>query len=311
MLRQTFLSLSNSHELQDIALQNGLARKFALRFVAGETLDQAVRAIVELNKKGIMATFDHLGENIASPDAAKAAADSYIEILERIASTGINSNVSLKLTQMGLDVDEELCFENVSRICQRAQDFNNFVRLDMESTAYTDRTLAMFRRLWNEVGAHGRAPFRNVGVVLQAYLYRTEKDVREMNELGARVRLCKGAYNEPTEHAFPRKAEVDANYAKLARLLLKEGTYPGIATHDERLIKYTREFAKKNGIEPAKFEFQMLYGIRRELQEELVRHGYNMRIYVPYGKEWYPYFMRRLAERPANVVFVMGNLLKR
>ena len=305
MLRQTFLSLSNSHELQDLAMQNGMARKFALRFVAGETLDQAVRAIIELNKKGIMATFDHLGENIASADAAKAAANSYIEILDRIEATGINSNVSLKLTQMGLDIDEERCFENVAHICQRAQELNNFVRIDMESSAYTDRTLAMFRRLWND------KKFRNVGVVLQAYLYRTENDVREMNELGARVRLCKGAYNEPPEHAFPRKADVDANYAKLVRLLLKEGKYPGIATHDERLIRYTRQFARKNGIEPAKFEFQMLYGVRRELQEDLVRQGYNMRVYVPYGSEWYPYFMRRLAERPANVMFIAGNLFRR
>jgi proline dehydrogenase len=175
----------------------------------------------------------------------------------------------------------------------------------MESTAYTDRTLDMFRKLWHEKG------FRNVGVVLQAYLYRTEQDVREMNELGARVRLCKGAYNEPPEHAFPRKADVDANYAKLARLLLTEGNYPGLATHDERLIEYIKKYAAAHGIEPATFEFQMLYGVRRELQEELVRQGYNMRVYVPYGHEWYPYFMRRLAERPANVVFIMSNLLRR
>jgi proline dehydrogenase len=213
--------------------------------------------------------------------------------------------VSLKLTQMGLDVDEDLCFDNLTRICEKAKELDNFVRLDMESTAYTDRTLAMFRRLWDDKG------FRNVGVVLQSYLYRTENDVRQMNELGARVRLCKGAYNEPPEHAFPRKADVDANYAKLCRLLLREGNYPGIATHDERLIEYVKKFAAAHGIEPAKFEFQMLYGVRRELQEELVRQGYNMRVYVPYGQEWYPYFMRRLAERPANVVFIMGNLLRR
>ena len=305
MLRQTFLSLSNSRELQDIALQNGLARKFALRFVAGETLDQAVSAIVALNNKGIMATFDHLGENISTPDAAKAAADSYIEVLERIKTSGINSNVSLKLTQMGLDVDEELCLDNLVRICQKARELDNFVRLDMESSAYTDRTLDMFRTLWHDKG------FRNVGVVLQAYLYRTENDIIEMNELGARVRLCKGAYNEPKEVAFPEKADVDRNYAKLARLLLQEGHYPGIATHDERIIEYIKKFAAANGIDHAKFEFQMLYGVRRELQEELVKEQYNMRVYVPYGQEWYPYFMRRLAERPANVVFVVGNLLKR
>ncbi|MDQ3931056.1 MAG: proline dehydrogenase family protein [Chloroflexota bacterium] len=305
MLRQAFLTMSNSRELQDVALHNRAARSFALRFVAGETLDQAVRAIAALNKKGIMATFDHLGENVCTPEAAMAAADSYVEILERIKSSGINSNVSLKLTQMGLDVDEGLCYRNVSRICRRAQELNNFVRLDMESSAYTDRTLNIFRKLWHEGG------YKNVGVVLQAYLYRTEGDVREMNRLGARVRLCKGAYNEPEEVAFPKKADVDANYAKLTKLLLTEGHYPGIATHDTRLIEYTKRFAAKRGIKPSSFEFQMLYGIRREEQVELVRQGYNMRVYVPYGQEWYPYFMRRLAERPANVVFVLGNLVRR
>jgi proline dehydrogenase len=305
VLRQTFLTLSNSRELQNIALHNGMARRFALRFVAGETLDQAVEAIAALNEKGIVATFDHLGENVSTQDEAIAAADSYIEILNRIKNTGINSNVSLKLTQMGLDVDEELCLRNMRRICERAQELGNFVRIDMESSAYTDRTLEVFRKLWHSSG------FRNVGVVLQAYLYRTEDDVREMNRLGARVRLCKGAYNEPDEVAFPKKADVDANYAKLARLLLREGNYPGIATHDGRLIEHIKRYAASRHIAPARFEFQMLYGIRRELQVELVQQGYNMRVYVPYGKEWYPYFMRRLAERPANVVFILGNLVRR
>lgn len=305
MLRQTFLTLSNSRELQDVALQNGLARRFALRFVAGETPEQAIRAVAALNKVGISASLDHLGENVSSPGEAGAAADSYIDMLNLIASSGVDSNVSLKLTQMGLDIDEDLCFENVCRIAKRAGELESFVRLDMESTAYTDRTLAMFRRLWNE------QQLRNVGVVLQAYLYRTEADAREMNALGARIRLCKGAYNEPPEHAYPRKADVDANYARLVKLLLSEGNYPGIATHDERLIEYTKRYAASEGISPAKFEFQMLYGVRRESQEQLARQGYNMRVYVPYGKEWYPYFMRRLAERPANVVFVLGNLIRR
>jgi proline dehydrogenase len=206
---------------------------------------------------------------------------------------------------MGLDVDEELCFRNVSRICQRAKELDNFVRLDMESSAYTDRTLDMFRKLWHESG------YRNVGIVFQAYLYRTEEDVREMNSLGARVRLCKGAYNEPAEVAFPKKADVDANYAKLVALLLQEGTYPGIATHDSRLIEYTKRFAARRGIDRSKFEFQMLYGVRREAQLELAEQGYNMRVYVPYGQQWYPYFMRRLAERPANVMFVLSNLVRR
>lgn len=304
MLRQAFLSMSNSRELQNIALHNGAARKFALRFVAGETLDQAVEAIAALNQKGITATFDHLGENINTEAEAKAAADSYIEVLKRIVSSGINSNVSLKLTQMGLDIDEELCFQNVARICECARDLNNFVRIDMESSAYTDRTLGIFRKLWHELG------YRNVGVVLQAYLYRTVNDVKEMNSLGARVRLCKGAYNEPESVAFPKKSDVDANYAKLTKLLLTEGNYPGIATHDSRLIEYTKRFAEKRGIERSRFEFQMLYGVRRKDQIELASQGYNMRVYVPYGHEWYPYFMRRLAERPANVVFVVSNLFK-
>jgi proline dehydrogenase len=305
VLRNTFLSLSNSKELQDVALNNGMARRFALRFVAGETLDQATKAIMALNSKGIMATFDHLGENVNTADEATASADAYIQVLNKIEKTKIKSNVSLKLTQMGLDVDEELCFRNVSRICERAKELGNFVRLDMESSAYTDRTLDMFRKLWHESG------YRNVGVVLQAYLYRTEEDIREMNSLGARVRLCKGAYNEASDVAFPKKADVDANYAKLAALLLKEGTYPGIATHDTRLIAYTRRYAAKRGIDNSRFEFQMLYGIRRELQLELAQQGYNMRVYVPYGHEWYPYFMRRLAERPANMMFVLSNLVKR
>jgi len=305
VLRNAFLVMSNSRELQDVALHNGTARRFALRFVAGETLGQATRTIVALNKKGIMATFDHLGENVSTAAEAVASADAYMEILNQIDRTKINSNVSLKLTQMGMDIDEELCFRNVARICQRARELNNFVRVDMESSAYTDRTLNLFRKLWHESG------YRNVGVVLQAYLYRTEQDVRELNSLGARVRLCKGAYNEPAEVAFPRKADADANYAKLAALLLREGTYPAIATHDSRLIEYTKRYATKRGIDRSRFEFQMLYGIRRELQDELAQQGYNMRVYVPYGHEWYPYFMRRLAERPANVMFFMSNLARR
>lgn len=305
MLRQAFLTLSNSRELGDMALHNSAARKLVLRFVAGETLDEAVAAVRELNHKGIMATLDHLGENVSSSAEARASADAYVEALDRIKDTVINCNASLKLTQMGLDIDEDLCLDNVARIVEKAKAHGNFVRIDMESSAYTDRTLGVFRKLWKEKG------FRNVGVVLQAYLYRTEEDVREMNSLGARVRLCKGAYNEPPEVAFPKKADVDANYAKLARLLLREGNYPGIATHDERLIAHVKKYAASRGIDSAKFEFQMLYGIRRETQDELVRQGYNMRVYVPYGKEWYPYFMRRLAERPANVVFIMGNLVRR
>lgn len=305
MLRQTFLTLANSNELKNVATSNRAARKLASRFIAGDTLPQAVSVIRTLNAKGIKTTFDHLGENVTTHDEAVAAADSYIDILNAIAEARLDSNVSLKLTQMGMDVDEELCYRNVERICARARDTDNFVRIDMESSAYTDRTLDLFRRLWHRDG------YRNVGVVLQAYLYRTERDVREMNAEGVRVRLCKGAYNEPEEIAFPKKADVDANFAKLTTILLREGNYPAIATHDSRLISFTQRYSASKGIEPSRFEFQMLNGVRPELHIELVKQGYNMRVYVPYGTEWYSYFMRRMAERPANLVLLSRSLLQR
>jgi proline dehydrogenase len=305
VLRQTFLSLANSNELKNVALHNRAARKLALRFVAGDNLPQAVSVIRAINAKGIKATFDHLGENVTTNDEAQAAANSYIDILNAIAEARLDSNVSLKLTQMGMDVDEDLCYRNVERICARARETGNFVRIDMESSAYTDRTLDLFRRLWHEDG------FRNVGVVLQAYLYRSEGDVREMNAQGVRVRLCKGAYNEPPDIAFQKKSDVDANFAKLSTLLLREGTYPAIATHDSRLISFTQRYAASKGIAPSRFEFQMLNGVRPELHVELVKQGYNMRVYVPYGTEWYSYFMRRMAERPANLVLISRSLLQR
>ena len=305
MLRQTFLTLSNSQELKNVALHNRAARKLAGRFIAGDTLAQAVPVIRALNARGIKATFDHLGENVTTPDEAQQAAASYLDILDAISEAHLDSNVSIKLTQMGMDVDEDLCYSNVTRIVERARQYNNFVRIDMESSAYTDRTLDVFRKLWHEAG------YRNVGVVLQAYLYRTEKDVREMNSLGARVRLCKGAYNEPDEVAFPRKADVDANYAKLTTILLREGNYPAIATHDSRLISFTKRYAASKGIDPNRFEFQMLNGVRPELQDALVSQGYNMRVYVPYGTEWYSYFMRRMAERPANLILISRSLVQR
>jgi proline dehydrogenase len=305
VLRQTFLTLSNSQELKNVALHNRAARKLAGRFIAGDTLAQAVPVIRALNARGIKATFDHLGENVTTPDEAQQAAASYLDILDAISEAHLDSNVSIKLTQMGMDVDEELCYSNVTRIVERARQYNNFVRIDMESSAYTDRTLDVFRKLWHEAG------YRNVGVVLQAYLYRTEKDVREMNSLGARVRLCKGAYNEPDDVAFPRKADVDANYAKLTTILLREGNYPAIATHDSRLISFTKRYAASKGIDPARFEFQMLNGVRPELQDALVSQGYNMRVYVPYGTEWYSYFMRRMAERPANLILISRSLVQR
>jgi len=249
------------------------------------------------------ATLDYLGESVRNREEAEAAADVYLRLIDRIAAEGLEANVSLKLTQMGQDIDEAFLRENVGRILDRAREREIFVRFDMESSAYTERTLDFFGKLWAE-------GYRNVGVVLQSYLYRSEGDVRRMNELGARVRLCKGAYKEPETVAFPEKRDVDANYVRLMKLLLAEGNYPGIATHDEAMIRATKAFAAERGIGTEAFEFQMLYGIRRDLQRQIVAEGYKLRIYVPFGEAWYPYLMRRLAERPANVFFVLDSILR-
>jgi proline dehydrogenase len=303
-LRQGFLTLSNSKGLQKFAVGNPLARRFARRFVAGEDLDEAIDVIRVANAKGIVATFDHLGESVTDEQAARAAAAGYSTLLDRIAQTGIRSNASLKLTQMGLDLDPEFCYHNVRPVIAKAHELGNFVRIDMESSAHTDRTFAIFYRLYDEFPA-------NVGIVVQAYLYRTWNDVDELIARQARVRLCKGAYNEPPTVAFPKKIDVDRNYARLMRKLMARGNYPGLATHDTRLINHAKQFAAQQQIGFERFEFQMLYGIRPQLQEQLAQEGYNMRVYVPYGEEWYPYFMRRLAERPANAIFLLSNLFKR
>ncbi len=275
---------------------------FAKRFVAGEELDAADPVIRALNEKGIMATFDHLGENVSSEQMATEAATSYLDILDTIEKEKLNSNVSLKLTQMGMDMGDEFCLTNVERIVKKAKEKNNFVRIDMEGSAYTQRTLDITYKLFEKYG--------NVGVVIQAMLIRSEDDVRELIRRGIRVRLCKGAYKEPESIAFKKKEQVNENYVKLMKMLLKEGNYPGIATHDEKIIDECKKFASENNIDRSKFEFQMLYGIRRDLQVELVKEGYNMRVYVPYGKEWFPYFYRRLRERKENVFFVLRNYFK-
>jgi proline dehydrogenase len=303
-LRQGFLTLSNSKRLQHFAMGNPLARRIARRFVAGEELDEAVDAIRALNAKGITATFDQLGESVTVEQEARAAAQSYITLLERIQQTGIRSNASLKLTQMGLDLDTEFCYENVRPVIEKARDLGNFVRIDMEGSVHTQRTFDIFYRLHDAYPA-------NVGIVVQSYLYRTWNDVDELIARQARVRLCKGAYNEPPSVAFPQKADVDRNYARLMHKLMAKGNYPGFATHDVRLINHAKQFAKEQKIGNERYEFQMLYGIRPQLQEQLAREGYNMRVFVPYGQEWYPYFMRRMAERPANVLFILSNLVKR
>jgi len=301
MLRGTLLYLSEQ-SLAKRVFGGPLAKPLVSRFVAGVRLSEAIEHVRRLNVAGMTATLDYLGESVRNAGAAGAAAMQYIAILHAIERSGVQCNASLKLTQMGLDVDRALGVRNLERIIAQADQLGNFIRIDMEGSAYTQATLDIFHDLF--------ARYKNVGVVIQAYLYRSENDIRALNAIGARVRLCKGAYNEPASVAFAEKADTDKNFIKLMQLLLSEGNYPGIATHDEHMIAATREHAAKHGIPPERFEFQMLYGIRRDLQAQIVRDGYRLRIYVPYGEEWYPYMMRRLAERPANLLFVLGGVLR-
>ena len=281
-----------------------MGRRLASRFVAGLTVEDAVAACRRVNSEGIAVSLDSLGESVGDEAEAHAAAEVYHRVLDAITADGLNANVSLKLTQMGMDIRPELAEEIVARIVEHARRAGSFVRIDMESSAYTEATLAVTERL------HARFP-GNVGAVLQAYLYRTEKDAERLLEQGIRVRLCKGAYKEPAEVAFPRKAEVDANYVKLMKRMALSGVFCGIATHDEAIVDEMLRFVQENHISRAAFEFQMLYGVRRDLQRRLARDGFGVRVYVPFGTAWYPYFMRRLAERPANVVFLAKNLLRR
>jgi proline dehydrogenase len=300
--RSALLFLSRQHNLKNFFSKFPGFKQITRRFIAGENIDDAIGEILELNKLGITATFDHLGESTISKAEAEADVREYIRVLDRIEATGVDSNVSVKLTQLGLDIDEDYCLQNTRRIVETARRHDNFVRIDMEDSTKTDATLRVFKQLYREYG--------NVGIVLQAYLYRTENDLDEVLAMGARVRLCKGAYQEPETVAFPEKADVDANYVKLMQKLLKSPAYHGIATHDMRMIRATKEFAAREGIGKDRFEFQMLYGVRRDLMLNLAKEGYRVRAYVPYGQFWYPYFMRRLAERPANVWFVLKNLFK-
>jgi proline dehydrogenase len=304
MLRNALLYLSNQPRVFHFVRNNALAKKFAMRFVAGETLEQAVAAVRELNAKGMTVTLDLLGESVTNEQQARATRDEYLRILDRIQEQRLDANVSLKLTAMGLDIAEDLCVAHMHDVLERAQAYGNFVRLDMESSAYTERTLSLFEaRLYPSYKAH-------VGIVLQSYLYRTFADVERANQIGCRVRLCKGAYKEPASVAYPEKRDVDANYVKCAQELLQRGNYPGMATHDPAMIEAVKRYAKEQGIAPDRFEFQMLYGVRRDLQEQLVRDGYRVRVYIPFGTDWYPYLMRRLAERPANVAFITGNVVR-
>ena len=304
MSRSALLWLSRREGLKDFATRFAPFRKLTTRFVAGETIDQAVSFIRQLNAENCTASFDHLNEAVASEAEAEREVQEYLDILRQITETRIRSNVSIKLTQFGLGLDPELAYRNARRVVAEAHARGNFVRVDMEDSAVTQLTIDIFKRL--------RAEFdlNDVGIVLQSYLYRTYADAEELVKLPARIRICKGAYNEPPEVAFPDKKDVDANYVRVMQLLLSSGYYHGIATHDPKMIDATLDFVSRAGIGKDKFEFQMLYGIRRDLQLQLARDGFNLRVYVPYGKHWYPYFMRRLAERPANVWFVLKNVLK-
>ncbi|HSB29804.1 MAG TPA: proline dehydrogenase family protein [Pyrinomonadaceae bacterium] len=302
--RSALIWLSRQEGLKDFAARFAVFKKLTTRFVAGENIDEAVRFIREINAEGGSATFDHLNESVGSASEAESEVHEYLNILDRIDATGINSNVSIKLTQFGLGLDPELAYRNARRVVEEAHRRGNFVRVDMEDSAVTQKTIDIFKRLRAEFGLN------DVGIVLQSYLRRTFTDAQELVKLPARIRICKGAYNEPPEVAFPQKNDVDANYIRVMQLLLSSGIYHGIATHDPKMMEATIAFANKEGIGKEKFEFQMLYGIRRDLQRQLARDGYNLRVYVPYGKHWYPYFMRRLAERPANIWFVLKNLLK-
>jgi proline dehydrogenase len=303
MLRQGFILLSQSSVARTVVTRAPFTGAAARRFVAGETVDEAIAAARELNDAGMSVTLDYLGESVSDRAEASAAADQYLEIIDRIVADGINGNVSLKLTQMGQDIDEAFLRTNVGRVLDRAAEHDMFVRFDMESSEYVQPTLDFFGRIWDD----GR---RNVGVVLQSMLRRTEADTLWANERGARVRLCKGAYAEPESIAFPRKRDVDASFVRCMKLLLEHGHYPGIATHDEAMIEATKQFARDQDIDPSRFEFQLLYGVRRDLQRQLVEDGWRVRIYIGFGTAWYPYFMRRLAERPANVLFIAKQFLK-
>lgn len=281
---------------------SALARRLAARFVAGDSLADALEAGRRINRERISLTLDHLGENVTSLAEAEASRDVYLRLLGEMADQKIDGNVSIKLTQFGIDISEDACGRNVEQLVRRAKELNSFVRIDMESSEYTERTLQLVTLLHAQHGA--------VGTVIQAYLHRSEKDVEMLCQQGIRVRLCKGAYLEPAEVAYQAKADVDRNFVHLMKILLAAGPYPAIATHDEKMIDETKSFARSRQIAPETFEFQMLYGIRRDLQRRLVAEGYRLRLYVPFGKAWYPYFMRRLAERPANLAFLVRNFFR-
>jgi proline dehydrogenase len=302
MLRALLLELAKSSRLRQWITSNGVTRRMARKFVPGEELGPAIDAVRASNRAGMTASLDHLGENVVTREDAERARASYTEALDRIAGDGVDSNVSLKLTHLGLDLDGEFCAEQLRIILRRAEKLHNFVRVDMEGSAYTDRTLQMVKQ--------ARADSAAVGTVIQAYLFRSEEDIRALLDIGCRIRLVKGAYKEPSKIAFPRKKDVDANFVKLMKILLPSGIYHALATHDPKMIEAATRFAAEQNISKDKFEFQMLYGIRTDIQIQLVKQGYRVRVYIPFGRDWFPYFMRRLAERPANLLFFAKNFFR-
>ena len=308
MLRQSLLFLSESPAAKSFITRAPVARQIARRFVAGETLDEAIHAARQSTEQGLKVSLDYLGESVHNREEAEHAADVLIETLERIAAEELDANLSVKPSQLGIDIDLDFCRENIERVLERARELGDgdgeiFVRLDMEASDYTERTVALTEALWED-------GYRNVGTVLQSYLRRTPRDLDRLIGRGMRIRLVKGAYKEPDEVAFPDKAEVDRMFMEETKTLLHGAHYPAIATHDEEIIKATRQYAFEHGISRESFEFQMLYGIRRDLQQRLREDGYNVRIYMPFGGSWYPYLMRRMAERPANLFFITGNILR-
>ena len=306
MFRAFFITLSESKFLRGIAERSRAGQRVSARFVAGLTLPDVVVATKALNAAGMRVTMDRLGESVANADQARSAAGDYMKLLDAIQQEKLDANVSVKLTGIGFDVDKALTQKLVEDMTARAASIDSFVRVDMEGSPYTQLTLDLVHAVYSRPMSKGA-----VGTVIQSYLYRSEKDVQELCAKGIRIRLCKGAYKEPASVAFQAKSDVDANYVKLTKILLKSGVFHGIATHDEAMIDATIRFAREEKIDASKFEFQMLYGIRRDLQEKLVKDGWGVRVYVPFGQEWYPYFMRRLAERPANALFVFKNFFRR
>jgi len=299
-----FHALARSKSLEQMASRVGMARptSFARRFIAGETAEEAIEAARAIQAKGMLLTLDQLGESITTLDEAEAATKVYLSLIEKIRAAGIDRNISVKPTQLGLDIDQAVCDDNIRRILGLAMQHRFFVRIDMENTPYIQKTLDMFTSVWSQ-------GYRNTGVVLQSAVFRSEEDARAVSKLGARVRLVKGAYKEPAALAYQAKSDVDRAFVRIMKALLTEGTYPAIAAHDTAMIEATKAFAAEKGIPKDAYEFQMLYGIRRDLQAGLVADGYRMRVYVPFGKQWFPYFMRRLGERPANVGFVLKGIL--